>query len=201
MTAGYLPITRMLREWTEGNGRVLSPGIEAVYQRLCGIAARQMSRERSGHTLQAGDLAHETWLHLAKQTRVEWQNRGHFFAVATQLMRRVLLKYGARRRALKRGGYAARTSLQELAAEDWSANPSSTENLALRHALDRLQAWDPRQATIVEMHFFKGMNIPDVAAALGISTSTVKREWRMARAWLCHVLTGKGAESQRDACH
>jgi RNA polymerase sigma factor (TIGR02999 family) len=157
-----------------------------VYSELRKIAANYMRRERGDHTLQATALVHEAYMHLVDQTRVSWQNRAHFFGVAAQLMRRILVDHARSQNALKRGGAAQKLSIDE------SIGISSGPEVAfdeLDEALNRLQVLDADQAKIVELRFFGGLTVEEVAEVMGISTATVEREWRMARAWLHNQLT------------
>ena len=154
-----------------------------VYNDLHQLAARKLRNERDGHTLSATGLVHEAWLELSKLTRIQWQNRAHFLAVAAQAMRRVLIDYAVARRREKRGGGRVVVSLDDgdaLAV----AHERADELVALDDALARLQAIDERQARVVECRFYGGMSIEETADALGISPATVKREWALARAWL-----------------
>jgi RNA polymerase sigma-70 factor, ECF subfamily len=156
-----------------------------VYQELRRLAASQMQRERPGATLQPTALVHEAYLKLINQREVNWQNRAHFFAIAAQEMRRILLGYARARWAQKRGGARAPLTLEEgLVVTD-----NHTEDLiALEEALETLAHLDPRQARIVELRFYVELSVEEIAAVLGIGTATVKRDWAMARAWLLQQL-------------
>jgi RNA polymerase sigma factor (TIGR02999 family) len=152
-----------------------------------------MRRERPGHTLSATALVHEAYLRLMEQRNVQWNDRGHFFAVAATLMRRVLLDYARKHHAAKRGAAPLRTTLDEtlLVAEQHLEIV-----LALDECLTRLAAFDPQQARLVEMRFFAGMSVEETAGVMGISTATVKREWSSAKAWLNREIAGgKGRDS------
>lgn len=153
-----------------------------VYDELRRIAARELRREREGHTLCTTALVHEAWLELEKLNRIQWQNRSHYLALAAQAMRRVLIDYAVARRAQKRGGGQHLETLDEDAVA--MVQSRAAELLDLDHALERLHVLDRRQARIVECRFYGGMTIDETADALGISPATVKREWAMARAWL-----------------
>jgi len=147
-----------------------------------------MRRERSDHTLQATALVHEAYMQLVDQSRVNWQNRAHFFGVAAQLMRRILVDHARNQGAQKRGGN------QQVLSIDESIGMPSVNEVAfdeLDEALSRLQALDAGQARIVELRFFGGLTVEEVAEVIGVSTATVEREWRMARAWLHHQLTAE----------
>jgi RNA polymerase sigma factor (TIGR02999 family) len=156
-----------------------------VYRELRRMAARRLRSERDGHTLCTTALVHEAWLELTKLNRIQWQNHGHFLAVAAQAMRRILIDYAVARRRQKRGGGQA---LESLDADQVDALAIVRERgddlLALDAALERLAAMNDRQARIVECRFYGGMTVEETAEALIISPATVKREWAMARAWL-----------------
>lgn len=153
-----------------------------VYDELRRLAARAMRGERPDHTLCATALVNEAWLELSKLTRIQWQNRSHFLAIAAQAMRRVLIDYAVARRRLKRGGGQ---TVQPLDADAVAAVMEQADDvLALDEALQRLTAMNERHARIVECRFFGGMSVEETADALGISPATVKRDWALARAWL-----------------
>ncbi len=153
----------------------------AVYSELRRIASNYMRHERPGHTLQATALVHEAYLGLIDQTRVNWQNRAHFFAVAAQLMRRILVEHARRTHALKRGGHAQRMTLDDV---NMLLQEKDVPIEDLDDALIKLSKIDPKQAQIVELRFFAGLTVEETAEVLETSPSTVEREWRMARAWL-----------------
>jgi RNA polymerase sigma factor (TIGR02999 family) len=154
-----------------------------VYNELRRMAARKLRSERDGHTLSTTALVHEAWLELSKLTRIEWQSRAHFLAVAAQAMRRILIDYAVARRRQKRGGGLVIESLDQSDAMA-VAQERGDELVALDEALDRLMEMNARQAKIVECRFYGGMSIEETAEALDVSPATVKREWTMARAWL-----------------
>ncbi len=154
-----------------------------VYHELRQLAARKLRGEREGHTLSTTALVHEAWLELNKLNRLQWQNRGHFLAVAAQAMRRILIDYAVARGRQKRGGGQALVSLDHDDALA-IAGSQADELVALEEALTRLQAINERQAKIVECRFYGGMSVDETAEALSISPATVKREWAIARAWL-----------------
>jgi RNA polymerase sigma factor (TIGR02999 family) len=160
-----------------------------VYAELRRIAARKLRSERDGHTLCTTALVHEAWLELTKLTRIEWQNRAQFLAVAAQAMRRILIDYAVARRRQKRGGGVP---IESLDHEDAFAVAEirGDELVALDEALDRLMAMNARQGRIVECRFYGGMSIEETAEALAVSPATVKREWATARAWLNRELRG-----------
>jgi len=154
-----------------------------VYNELRQLAARKLRSERDDHTLCTTALVHEAWLELNKLNRIQWQNRGHFLAVAAQAMRRILIDYAVARRRQKRGGGQVIVSLDDDDALA-IAHERADELVALEEALARLQTIDERQARVVECRFFGGMSIDETAQALNVSAATVKREWTLARAWL-----------------
>ena len=156
----------------------------AVYAELHRQAARAMGRESPEHTLQATALVSEAYLRLIDQSRVQWRNRAHFFGVAAQLMRRVLVDHARGRLADKRGGGARQFTLGDADAANDEPNDAGVDVLALHEALERLAALDADQARVVELRYFGGMTIEDTAEVLGVSPATVKREWAVARAWL-----------------
>jgi len=155
-----------------------------VYKELHQLAARKLRGERDGHTLSTTALVHEAWLELNKFDRIQWQNRGHFLAVAAQAMRRILIDYAVARGREKRGGGQTVVSLDDGGDAFAIAHERSDELVQLEEALARLQHVSDRQARIVECRFFGGMSIDETAEALSISPATVKREWAIARAWL-----------------
>ena len=179
-------ITQMLIDWSNGDRAALDRLIPVVYAELRRQAARHLRRERQGHTLQTTDLIHETYLRLVDQREVRWQSRAHFFAVAAQLMRRILVDHARRRRRAKRGGPAARLPLEEALVI--AAEKSDVDLLALDEALERLAAVNARQSRIVELRYFSGLSIEETAEALGVSPTTVKDDWSVAKAWLYREL-------------
>lgn len=182
------PITALLDEWSRGNARALDQLLPLVYQELRGIAKRQLRREREGHTLQPTALVHEAYLRLVDQRQVDWRSRAHFFGVAAQVMRRILVDDARRHNASKRGHGAQRVSIDE-ALETPGGDEISV--LALDAALGRLEAIDRGLAKIVELRAFGGLTVEEAAQVLMVSVSTAKREWRTAKAWLAREL---GAE-------
>jgi RNA polymerase sigma-70 factor (ECF subfamily) len=181
-------ITRMLDELRSGRREVESRLLEVVYPELRRIAAHYMQGERAGHTLQPTALVNEAYLELVGKVDIDWRNRSHFFGVAAQLMRRILVNYARRKRAQKREGKRRRVELSDALAV---AENRLDEIIAVDSALDRLAEWDPRQAKIVELRFFAGLTEDETAEALGISPRTVKREWTVAKAWLNSELNQK----------
>ncbi|MCC9607109.1 sigma-70 family RNA polymerase sigma factor [Blastopirellula sp. JC732] len=153
-----------------------------VYNELKGIAARQMQRERADHTLQPTALVHEAYLKLIDQNRVEWQGRAHFCAIAANVMRRILVDYARQKNAAKRGAGAQKIAIDEDLTPDQTSR--DVDLVALDDALERLTALNPRHARIVELRYFGGLTVEETAAALDVSPSTVKNDWRAAKAWL-----------------
>lgn len=182
-------VTLALRQAREGDPAAEEELLRLTYRELRKIAGARMREERPGHTLQPTALVHEAYMRLAGQERVEWRDRGHFFGVAAQMMRRVLVDSARERLAEKRGGGQPRLVLDWLEIE--SAPAKLEEILAVDQALDRLQELDPQQAKIVELHYFGGLRVKDTAVALGVSARTVDRDWSMARAWLRKKLASR----------
>lgn len=178
-------ITRLLVAWQEGNPQAFDDLIPLVYKELKRIASRARRRERGGQALQTTDLVHEAYLRLVDQREVHWQNRAHFFAIAAQAMRRVLIDHARRRLAAKRGGGAEMVSLGNVG--DWPAL-ARLDMLALDEALTRLAALDPRQSRIVELLCFGGLTVGEAAEVQQLSERTVRREWTVAKAWLYRAI-------------
>ena len=177
-------VTALLQQWSRGDRDALEKLTPLVYEELRGIAAGYMRDERPGHTLQATALVHEAYVRLIGQKRVSWQNRAHFFGIAAQLMRRILIDHARRRQAAKRG---VGGPLRLTAGVDVAGAPEQDfDLLAIDGALSRLEQLDAAQARIVELRFFGGLTVEETAEVAGVSTATVKREWRTARAWLRH---------------
>jgi RNA polymerase sigma factor (TIGR02999 family) len=174
-------VTRLLIRLTEGDRAVLDDLLPLVYGELRRVAAGYLRRENSGHTLQPTALVNEAYIRLVDQTQVRWQNRAHFLGVAAQMMRRILVDHARSRQAEKRGGDYQKLSLDENI--DVSGDRSA-ELVALDEALDRLAALDPQKSRIVELRFFGGLSVEETAELIGVSAPTVKRQWRMAKAWL-----------------
>jgi RNA polymerase sigma factor (TIGR02999 family) len=182
-------VTRLLARWSRGEQKALDELLPLVYGELRRMAGRQLRAERQGHTLTPTALVHEVYLRLVGQRRTSWQNRAQFFAVAARLMRRVLVDHARARLADKRGGSAVFVSLEQ--AGDPPAASSVADVLAVDESLARLAALDADQARLVELRFFAGLTVEEIAPLLGRSERTVKREWRLARAWLFHDLRMK----------
>lgn len=184
MSEGPAPetVTQLLVAWQQGSQQALNQLMPLVYAELRAIAGRYLSHESPGHTLQSTALVHEAYLKLVDQRSVQWQNRSHFFGIAAQMMRRILVDHARHQHRAKRGGAAPKLSLDEAMAV---AEPDAAfDLLALDDALTSLSAIDPRGARIVELRFFSGLTIEETADVLAVSAGTVKREWSTARAWL-----------------
>lgn len=178
-----------LRDQAPGAMERLMP---LVYEQLRGVARRQLAAEPTGHTLSTTALVHEAYVRLVDQTRVRWQDRAHFFAIASRAMRRVLIDYARRHRAARRGGSPAGEPRRRVSLDDaeLSVDERADALIALDDALDRLAKLDPRLAAIVECRFFAGLTETETAAALSVSKRTVAREWALAKGWLYRELGG-----------
>ena len=175
-------VTRLLVDWQNGSEEARDRLMPLVYAQLRRIAGGYLSHERVGHTLQSTALVHEAYLRLIGQQRMRWQNRAHFFGIAAQMMRRILVDHARRQHRAKRGGGSVTLSLDEALA---ATEPQpSVDLLALDDALASLTSLDPRGARIVELRFFSGLSIEETAEVLAVSSATIKREWSAARAWL-----------------
>ncbi|HEY3092650.1 MAG TPA: ECF-type sigma factor [Vicinamibacterales bacterium] len=185
-------VTALLHAWADGDLRARDRLFSEVYADLRKRAARYMRYERPDHSLQPADLVHEAYLRLTGQERVAWQNRSQFFGIASQMMRRILVDRARAHRAAKRSGRYLSVALEDAAAQ---SGPRSCDVLALDRALTELGTLDPRQARLVELRYFGGLSLEETAALLGISPTTVKREWRIAKAWLYRRLSTGGRSS------
>ncbi len=174
-------VTRLLRNWSYGDENAANELFPIVYDELRRLARRYMRDERPGHTLQTTALIHEAYLRLVDQRSTQWQNRAQFFAVAAQMMRRILVDYARRRAYQKRGGACSNLPLEENAVV---APERGHEIVALDSALERLAGIDARKARVVELRYFGGLEVQEIADVLGISAVTVTRDWKMAKAWL-----------------
>ncbi len=174
-------VTQLLVAWNQGNPAALDQLLPVVYGELRRLARNYLRRERPDHTLQATALVHEAYLRLIDQNQVTWQNRAHFFGVAAQMMRRILVNHALAKKAEKRGGLQHKLSLDEAVS---FAEQREVDLVALDDALKTLETIDPQQNRIVELRFFGGLSIEETAEVLGISPATVKREWRTAKLWL-----------------
>lgn len=182
-------VTQLLVDWNNGNSAALEKLMPLVYRELRRLARQHLRRERADHTLQTTDLVHEAYFRLVDQQRVQWQNRAHFYGIAAQLMRRILIDRARHDRRAKRGGGAPMVTLDSAMA----VSPQvSLDMLELDEALNKLAAIDARKARIVELRFFGGLEVQEVAAFLNISEITVMRDWKMAKAWLHKELSSQG---------
>ena len=174
-------VTQLLIAWNGGDKQALDKLLPVVYDELRRQAARYLRRERPGHTLQTTALIHEAYLRLIDQKSVQWQNRAQFFGLAAQMMRRILVDHARTKHRAKRGGSDVRVSLTDATSVTKDPDLNLVE---LDEALNRLAEIDPQQSKIVELRFFSGLNVDETAAALQISPATVKRDWKVAKAWL-----------------
>jgi RNA polymerase sigma factor (TIGR02999 family) len=181
MSADSTEIDLLLDQYRDGHAEGFEKLMSLVYDDLRKLAAWQLQSERPDHTLQPTALVHEAYLKLAAQNPVEWQNKAHFFALAAQVMRRILVDYARTRQREKRGGPRTKISLDDALHLN---SPSDPELIALDDALSALAEKDPRKSLIVELRYFGGLSIEETAEALDVSSTTVKREWTMAKAWL-----------------
>jgi RNA polymerase sigma-70 factor, ECF subfamily len=188
-------VTVLLAELTKGNEEAAAKLIPMVYGELRRLAGSYMRRERSDHTLQATALVHEAYLKLIEQRAVNWQSRAHFFGIAAQIMRRILVDHARGHLRDKRGGGQSEVPLDEAIV---FAPQQSSELVRLDQALDRLALIDPRQAKIVELRFFGGLTVEEASEVLGISPKTVKRDWSVAKAWLHGELKQSHADTARE---
>ena len=180
------PVSELLVQWKRGDQEALQSLLPLVYDELRRIANHHLQAERAGHTLQSTALVHEAYLRLVDHEPLRLDNRAHFFAVASHLMRQILVDYARKRRAAKRGGDDLTLTLDEAIA---LPRKRELDLVALDDALNKLAAMDARQSRIVEMRFFGGLSIEEMADALGISSATVERHWRIARVWLFQELS------------
>lgn len=175
-------ITRLLVDLSDGKQNVLDQLMPLVYEELQRLAHHHLKQERAGHTLSTTALVHEAYLKLVDQSRVQWQNRAHFFAVASMAMRRILVNYARKRKRVKRGGGAPKLSLDD--GLEVMSEERAEEIVALDEALTRLAQINERASRVVECRFFGGLTIEETAAALGVAPMTIKRDWRLAKTWL-----------------
>ncbi len=188
MTPQPKEVTQLLQQTARGDREALDQLLPLVYKELRQIADRYLKRERADHTLQATALVHEAYLRLVDQRETEWQNRAHFFGVAAQMMRRILVDYARASQTAKRGSGSVKVSLDDVLE---ISEEQMGSMLALDEALSALEQLDPQKSRIVELRFFGGLSIEETAEALGIGTATVIRQWRMAKAWLYKEVTGE----------
>ncbi len=182
-------VSAILRAWSDGDQSALDRLTPIVYDELYRLARRYMRGERPGHSLQTSALVNEAYVRLVDYKRMQWQSRAHFFAVAAQLMRRILVDH-ARRRNVKRGGGVPHIPLEEAALV---GSETATDLVALDDAMNVLAQLDPRKVQVVEMRFFGGLSVDETAAVLKVSPVTVMRDWSSAKAWLYRELTGAPA--------
>ena len=173
-------ITRLLLDWSGGNEAALASLFPMVYDELRSIAQSHLRRERSAHTLQRTALVHEAFLRLVDQKSVTWQSRAHFFGLASQMMRRILVDHARRRAAAKRGADPVKVDLDDMGAE----TGADVDFEEFDRLLKQFESIETRAGKLVELRFFGGLSIEDAAAVLGISVATAKRDWTIARAWL-----------------
>lgn len=179
-------ITALLAAWSDGNRAALDQLMPLVYDELRRMAHRYLGRERAGHTLESAALVNEAYLKLIGEQNMNWQNRAHFFAVAAQLMRQILVDYARTRNRDRRGGGAQRVSLEDALMV---ADEKFADLVALDDALKSLAAFDERKSKVAELRFFGGLSVEETAAALKVAPVTVMREWRLAKAWLYRELS------------
>ena len=183
-SAASTDVTGLLAQWSHGDRHALDEVLPLVYLELRKIASGQLRKERNGHNLDPSDLVHALFVQLVDQQHASWHNRAQFFATAARMMRRILVDHARARHAAKRGGAAITVSLGALITDPASPRASQADVLAIDRALERLAGHDADQARIVELRFFAGLSVEEVAQVTGVSGRTVKREWRLAKAWL-----------------
>ena len=188
MAASSETVTALLLQWRDGDRAAFDRLFPLVYKELRRLAEGYMRRQRAGHTLQTSALINETYLRLIDHKNMRWQNRAHFFAVAAQAMRRILVDHARRRGYAKRGGGALRVSLDESAT---IVAERSAELVELDEALNELARFDERKSRIVELRYFGGLSVEETAHVLQVSPATVMREWRGAKLWLLRTMSGK----------
>lgn len=192
---GSKNVTQLLIDWNGGDKNALEKLLPMIYQELHLLASRYLRRERPNHTIQATALVNEAYLRLIDQKQVQWQNRAHFFAIAAQMMRRILINYARDQHAAKRGGYTIKVSLNEAIG---LANTQDLDLMALDEALDKLALTDSRKSRLIELWFFAGLTLEETAEVLDISLATAKRDWTLARAWLYRAIK-KGEDNGKMA--
>jgi RNA polymerase sigma factor (TIGR02999 family) len=183
-------VTLLLEKWSNGDHEALDDLMIAVYKELRRLAERYLRTERPDHTLQATALVHEAYMRLVDQQSVQWQNRAHFFGVAARIMRNILVDHARAQKAAKRGSVRYKLTLDEAIAV---ADDREVEIVALDDALTSLAEIDPEKSRIVELRFFGGLSVEETAVVLGTSPRTVKRGWRVAKAWLYREVRGDDA--------
>lgn len=188
-------LTALLRSWHRGDQAGLERVMPVVYDELRTLAARHLAGERPGHTLQTTALVHEAYLRLVGLNHPDWKNRAYFFGAVGTIMRRILVDHARGRARDKRGGGVTIVPLEQVPEPVVPAADDTVDVEALDEALDKLASIDARQAHIVELRYFSGMTIEEIAIAIGVSTGTVKRDWTVARAWLFAELSPSGADA------
>jgi RNA polymerase sigma-70 factor (ECF subfamily) len=196
MIPGSAPdVTQLLVNWSKGDQAALEQLMPLVYGELRRLASAYLRRERSNHTLQSTALVHEAFMRLVHQQDVQWRNRAHFYAIAAQMIRRILVDYARSQHAEKRGSGAIKLALDEAMAVAQAGSQfgakagAEIDLLGLNDALDRLAELDERQSRIVELRFFAGLSIEETAEVMHLSPASIKREWQTARAWLFREMT------------
>jgi len=182
-------VTQLLNNWREGDRKALDALLPLVYDELHRLAHFQLRKERPDHTLQSAALVHEAYLRLAGGTAPQWESRSHFFGIAAQLMRQILVDYARRHGAAKRGGSVCKVSLEDAMV---GAKKIDLDVVALDDALQALEAIDARQARVVELRFFSGLSLDEISTVMEIAPATVQRDWTAARAWLHREMSRKG---------
>lgn len=185
-------VTQLLSDRSKGDQSALEQLLPMVYGELRRLASAYLRRERPDHTLQSTALVHEAFLRLVDQHDVQWRSRAHFYAIAAQMIRRILVDYARAQQAEKRGSGAVKLALDEAVGVPMR---SDVDLLGLNDALDRLAGFDPRQSRLVELRFFAGLSIEETAEAMEMSPATIKREWSSARAWLFREMTRSSAQA------
>jgi len=183
------PVTELLTRWSEGDLAARDALVPLVYDELRRIARRCLADRRGNHTLQPTALVHEAYLRLARRDSDNWRDRTHFFALAAQMMRQILIDYARKGAAAKRGGNAVTLTLDEASDPSVDKSNSSLDLIALDDAMKKLASLDARQCKIVELRFFGGLSIEETAQMIDISPTTAKREWATARVWLHHAMS------------
>jgi RNA polymerase sigma-70 factor (ECF subfamily) len=184
-------ITQLLHDWQDGDRAALDRLVSLVYDELCVMASRYLSQDWRGGTIQTTALVNEAYVKLVDQRRVAWQNRSHFFAIAAQVMRRILLDDARRRLREKRGGGVMTIGIEEVTMPAPDAPLDAVDLITIDRALAELERLDPEHARLVELRFFGGLTVEETGAVLGMSPATVKREWAIAKGWLLRALTGR----------
>ena len=189
MASRLKEVSGLLAEWSNGNSAARDELMPLVYDQLRRLAQKHMGREDDGHSLQATALVNEAYLRLVDQRKVRWENRAHFFALASRMMRRILVDYARKRRFAKRGGGARKISLEDVMI---ISKEKAKDVVALDEALTRLAVVDPRKTHVVELRFFAGLTIEEIAEVLKVSPVTVRRDWSSAKAWLYRAIRQTG---------